>query len=89
MKLYNRVNNEELKQRMLESNEPRITLSFYQYHQINDPKQFRDELYRILNKDGVFGRIYIASEGVNGQISVPEKQFEQFKAVRQRNLGTG
>jgi UPF0176 protein len=80
MKLYNRINNDELKQRMLESKEPRITLSFYQYHQIDDPNQFRDELYRILNKDGVFGRIYVASEGVNGQISVPEKQFEQFKA---------
>ncbi|MEZ4980340.1 MAG: rhodanese-related sulfurtransferase [Saprospiraceae bacterium] len=79
MKLYNRVNNDELKQRMLESNEPRITLSFYQYHNIENPKAFRDELYRILNKDGVFGRIYIASEGVNGQISVPEKQFEEFK----------
>lgn len=80
MKLYNRINNDELKQRMLESNEPRITLSFYQYHQIDDPSKFRDELYRILNKDGVYGRIYVAEEGINGQISVPEKQFEQFRA---------
>ncbi|MCB0562962.1 MAG: rhodanese-related sulfurtransferase [Phaeodactylibacter sp.] len=78
-RLYNLVNSDELKRRMLESEEARTTLSFYRYHQIADPGQFRDELYRRWNKLGVFGRIYVAREGVNGQISVPDKNFEAFR----------
>nr|WP_246141680.1 rhodanese-related sulfurtransferase [Phaeodactylibacter luteus] len=77
--LYNRVNNDELKRRMLESNEERVTLSFYQYHNLDNPERFRDELFLRWSKLGVFGRIYVAKEGINGQISVPEQQFEAFK----------
>lgn len=79
MALYNKVNSDELKRRMLESDEKRITLSFYQYANIENPEFFRNEFYRLLDKTEVFGRIYVAKEGVNGQISVPEKNFEQFK----------
>lgn len=79
MKLYNKVNNDELKRRMLESDEARITLSFYQYATIENPQQFRDEFYKGLGELGVFGRIYIASEGVNGQISVPQERLEALK----------
>jgi len=79
MKLHNKVNNDELKQRMLESEEARTTLSFYQYAQIEQPEQFRDEFYLGLSQLGVFGRIYVAAEGINGQISVPEKNFEALK----------
>ena len=78
-RLYNLVNSDELKRRMLESEEARTTLSFYRYHQIKDPGQFRDELYRRWSKLGVFGRIYVASEGVNGQISVPDRNLEAFR----------
>lgn len=79
MKLYNKINNKELKDLMENSSEKRVTLSFYQYANIEDPNGFRDKLYESLFKLGVFGRIYVASEGVNGQISVPEKNFEIFK----------
>lgn len=79
MKLYNKVNNDELKQRLLESHEKRTTLSFYQYANIENPELFRNQLYQTLDEVGVFGRIYVAKEGVNGQISVPEKNFEEFK----------
>jgi UPF0176 protein len=78
-KLYNRVNNDELKDRMLASDEERVTLSFYQYHQITDPDAFRNEFYLGLSEYGVFGRIYVAKEGINGQISVPEQHFTAFK----------
>jgi len=78
-RLYNLVNSEELKRRMLESGEARTTLSFYRYHQIEDPAQFRDELYRRWSKLGVFGRIYVAREGINGQVSLPGKDFEAFR----------
>lgn len=81
MKLYNRINGEVLKQQMLESDEKRITLSFYQYANIPDPKVFRNKIYEEWEKVGVFGRIYVSHEGVNGQMSVPEKNFEKFKEV--------
>ncbi|GJM34183.1 MAG: UPF0176 protein [Saprospiraceae bacterium] len=79
-KLRNLVNNDELKKRLLESEEARTTLSFYQYHQIDNPAAFRNELYLRWNKLSVYGRIYVAKEGINGQISVPTEQFEAFKA---------
>ncbi len=79
MRLYNLVNNDELKRRLLESEEARVTLSFYKYHHIDDPARFRDDLFRDWARLGVFGRIYIAAEGINGQISVPEANFEAFK----------
>ena len=81
MKLFNKINNEALKQAMLDSSEARVTLSFYQYHQIKDVEQFRNELFLKLDALQVFGRIYVASEGINGQISVPEVHFEAFKST--------
>lgn len=77
--LHNRISNEELKARMLAETEPRITISFYKYFNINDPHTFRDEMYVKFLELNVFGRIYIAQEGINAQISVPESNFEQFK----------
>ncbi|MEM6377992.1 MAG: rhodanese-related sulfurtransferase [Bacteroidota bacterium] len=79
-KLYNLVNNDELKDRLLTSDVKRVTLSFYQYHNIEDPEAFRNQFYLGLSEHGVFGRIYVANEGINGQISVPKETFEAFKA---------
>ncbi len=79
-RLYNLVNSDELKARMRRSQEARTTLSFYRYHQIEDPARFRDELYARWEKLGVLGRIYVAGEGVNGQLSVPTRRFEAFRA---------
>lgn len=77
--LHNRISNEELKQRMLSETVPRTTVSFYKYFTIEDPQAFRDTLYQQLEPLKVFGRIYIAGEGINAQISVPENQFEAFR----------
>ncbi|MBK7569533.1 MAG: rhodanese-related sulfurtransferase [Chitinophagales bacterium] len=76
--LYNRISHIELKQQMLESNEKRITLSFYEYFPIDDPQQFRDMLFAQLTILNVFGRIYVANEGINAQISVPEYNMDAF-----------
>lgn len=78
--LHNRVSNKELKQRMLDSNEPRTTISFYKYHRIEDPQAFRDELWKGLTGLGVFGRIYVANEGINAQVSVPTGNVDAFRA---------
>ncbi len=77
--LHNRVNRDELKQQMRESTELRTTISFYKYHQISEPTVFRNELYALLDEIGVKGRIYVATEGVNAQISVPTTNVDIFK----------
>ena len=76
--LHNRISNKELKEKLYEENFPRTTISFYQYFTIQDPLAFRDELYKSLNTLQVFGRIYIATEGINAQISVPTHLLEDF-----------
>lgn len=78
-RLYNRINKEVLKEQLKESTEARTTLSFYQYAKIEDPKAFRDQLFLMWQKLGVFGRAYVAAEGINAQISVPEEKFTAFK----------
>jgi UPF0176 protein len=77
--LHNRISHEELRKKLMEETEPRTTISFYKYFTIEDPQEFRDTLYRQLNKLLVFGRIYIAQEGINAQISVPTINLENFK----------
>lgn len=79
MKLRNKINNDELKARLSQDTTPRTTLSFYQYAHIENPPHFRNELYAAWDKLEVYGRIYIAKEGVNAQISVPNENFEAFK----------
>jgi UPF0176 protein len=78
--LHNRVSQAELKQRLFEEKEHRTTISFYHYFPIDDPKVFRDELYKNLNLIKVFGRIYVAHEGINAQLSVPDSQFEALRS---------
>lgn len=81
MQLHNRVNRRELKEKMRASEEKRNTVSFYKYHHIGNPTVFRDYLYAELNPLGVFGRIYVAEEGINAQISVPSEKAEIFKTT--------
>lgn len=73
--LHNRVSNLELKEKMLAETEPRKTFSFYRYFKVEEPMHFRDELYKNLQALQVFGRIYIATEGINAQVSVPENNM--------------
>ena len=77
-KLYNTEDKRVLRQRMLADSTPRTTVSFYKYHQIEDPQGFRDALFARWSDLGVLGRTYIASEGINAQISVPTENFEAF-----------
>ncbi|MFT3935347.1 MAG: rhodanese-related sulfurtransferase [Chitinophagaceae bacterium] len=77
--LHNRVSQKELKERLYQESTPRTTISFYHYFLIADPQLFRDEMYKALNALQVFGRIYIAHEGINAQISVPQDNFEKLR----------
>ena len=78
MALHNRVSQKELKERLYQETEPRKTISFYKYFHIQEPQQFRDQLYKDLASLNVFGRIYVAHEGINAQVSVPESNFNAF-----------
>lgn len=77
--LHNRVSQKELKQKLFEENEPRITLSFYTYSFIEDTRAFRDGFYQNLSELNAFGRIYVAHEGINAQMSVPASRFGEFE----------
>ncbi|MFY7972735.1 MAG: rhodanese-related sulfurtransferase [Flavobacteriales bacterium] len=78
-KLHNTVDKKVLKQQLAKSKEPRVTVSFYKYHHIKNPSFFRDFLFLHWEKFGVLGRTYIASEGINAQISVPQRTFDAFR----------
>jgi UPF0176 protein len=80
MALYNQIDTRILKEQLLKSEEKRVTLSFYKYYHINDVEAFRNDLFKRWEKLGVLGRTFVAEEGINSQISVPENHFEEFKS---------
>ncbi|WCL51146.1 oxygen-dependent tRNA uridine(34) hydroxylase TrhO [Leptospira sp. GIMC2001] len=70
-----------LRDRIEKENFERINLSFYRYANILDPQTLRDSMFAELSKINVLGRIYLAREGINAQISIPDFQMENFKAI--------
>ena len=79
MQLWNTLNKEELEEKWRKKGYEWITISFYQYAKIPNPRLFRDHLYQMWSKLDVLGRVYVATEGVNAQISVPKENLESFK----------
>lgn len=78
-KLYNTLSKEQLIERMNERPESFTTISFYKYYKIPNPTWFRNYLYLHLEELGVVGRIYLALEGINAQISLPTRNLLLFK----------
>ncbi len=79
MQLYNKLSAEERAKIIDENSQERITLSFYKYFTLGNPSLFRDHLFIALSKLDVLGRIYVASEGINAQLSVPKENLKIFK----------
>ena len=79
MQLYNKLSAEERRELIARAGKDRLTISFYQYARIKDPKAFRDELFLVWDTMEVLGRIYVAHEGINAQLSLPAENFEKFK----------
>ena len=77
--LHNRISRRELKERIKNDPTPRTTISFYCYFKIEEPEVFRNTLYRQLSELDVLGRIYLAHEGINAQISLPTGKMDEFK----------
>jgi UPF0176 protein len=79
MQLYNTLSAEERKELIDSAGQQRLTLSFYAYAKIEDPKKFRDDLFIAWNALDALGRIYVAQEGINAQMSIPAENFEAFR----------
>lgn len=79
MQLYNTLSAEERARLIDEAGQERLTLSFYAYAKIENPKKFRDDLFIAWNALDALGRIYVAHEGINAQMSVPAQNFEVFR----------
>ena len=79
MILHNKYDKATLRKRLEAEPFRRITLSFYRYVIIENTDQFRDELYKWMDELSILGRVYVAREGINAQINVPEHHFQAFK----------
>ncbi|MBC7412424.1 MAG: rhodanese-related sulfurtransferase [Bacteroidia bacterium] len=79
MLLHNRISKKELKEWIKTDEVQRTTLSFYRYVQIQNPQEVRDQLYKQFDAIDCKGRIYVAHEGINAQMSVPTHEFAMFE----------
>ncbi len=79
--LRNHLGKEEAREKVAEEPFARRVLSFYRYVLIADPVTLRNDLFAEWQRLGVLGRIYLAKEGINAQMSVPEPNFQQFQEL--------
>jgi len=80
MQLYNTLSAKERETLIEEAGLERLTISFYKYAHIGNTSIFRNHLFIHWNELDVLGRIYVAHEGINAQLSVPAVNFEIFKS---------
>lgn len=77
--LRNLVSRKELQKRLEAENIDRTTISFYRYVYIENTQELRDTLWIDWSKMNMFGRIYVAKEGINAQISIPTENVEKLR----------
>ncbi len=76
--LHNTIDKELLKKRVAEEAFERFTISFYRYVRIENLQEFRDMLYKKWREFNCLGRVYVAKEGINAQMNVPEHFRQEF-----------
>ncbi len=76
--LINRLGPEQLRQKLDKETFKRITLSFYRYVLIDNPQELRNQLFIQWKQLDCLGRIYVANEGINAQMNVPEHHWDAF-----------
>ncbi len=79
MQLYNKLSAKERTELIQDAGKDRLTLSFYQYAKIGNPQLFRNHLFINWDHMEILGRIYVAHEGINAQLSLPAEKFDEFK----------
>ena len=72
---------EDALKRLKQESFARRVISFYRYVIVEDPQALRNELFAEWAELGCLGRIYVAAEGINAQMSVPEPAFERFREL--------
>ena len=77
--MFNKKSKFELKKDLEKESFQRITCSFYRYGAIDHPETLRNQLYQDLSNLKILGRVYVAQEGINAQISVPDHKWDGFK----------
>lgn len=77
--VHNYISKKELKKNILLQSHPRFILSFYKYFNIEELKNLRDKIYKNFYKYNILGRVYIAHEGINAQISIPVHRYSVLK----------
>jgi UPF0176 protein len=80
MQLYNKLSKKELIKELEAESFQRKTISFYRYVNFDNPQEYRDKLFQKWSLLNCKGRIYIAKEGINAQMSVPEHNADAFFA---------
>ncbi len=75
------LNKQEAREKLHNETFERVTVSLYKYVIIKNPQEMRDYLFNIWTKLDCLGRIYIAEEGINAQMSVPKHHWEEFKTL--------
>ena len=76
--MFNKLGRKEAILRLEQESFNRVTVSFYRYIIIENVESFRDKLYSEWKSLSAYGRIYLAKEGVNAQMSVPEHNWDKF-----------
>ena len=76
--MFNKLSKSQCIALLNQENFNRVTVSFYRYIILSNLNGLRDDLYNKWNELGVLGRIYIANEGINAQLSVPEHNWGNF-----------
>jgi len=79
MQLYNNLSAKERAELIEKAGKERLTISFYKYAKIGNTEIFRNHLFLAWDEQDVIGRIYVASEGINAQLSVPAENLEALK----------
>jgi UPF0176 protein len=82
-KKVNLKSKDELLEDLKKENFRRKTVSFYKYVKIENPKEMRDYLFDKLEELKCLGRIYVANEGINAQMNVPEYNWVSFDSFIQ------
>lgn len=59
-------------------NTDHIYLSFYKYANIPRARKLQKSLLKRWKEKGITGRIYVANEGINAQMSIPADQYGDF-----------
>lgn len=79
--LRNKYSKEECLKRVAAEPFKRQTISFYKYVKLTNVRELRDQLYILWSGLDVLGRIYVAEEGINAQLSVPKHKVNAFRMI--------